>query len=361
MLYAFAYLEARYIVHRDVKANNFLLLGKTGADSKVLKLCDFDTAVQLSKSNPRVKGNVGTPSYKAPEIHLSKGASLKSDDFSLGLNLYVMLIGLHPFKWDETEDTEEIVTERILKCTEHKECDEWKALPKEDQAVVDDFIVKDEGGRKTAREALKKHHKWLWACEPKPLTIAGFASHAGELLRLMSHYVRLDGMQRAVLTLCAQMMPDSIIIAAKPPWYEMFLALDSDNDGVLKKEELEQGLRELLGSKAPKDLDVLVRGVDLNNNGAVSWDEWAALAVLSMKEAASAQEPLSTVFRLLDKFSGDKSIDEGDILALLDKPAASDKAKAAGIMKKWGKPSKSSGGKLSLDDLGEALKAAYAA
>jgi serine/threonine protein kinase len=354
MLYAFGYLEARRIVHRDVKANNFLLAGKTGVDSNVLKLCDFDTAVQLSDEVPRAPGNVGTPSFSAPEVHQKRGASLKSDGFSVGLNLYIMLIGLHPFKWDETEDTEDIVTERILKCSEHKECDEWKALPLEDQTVVEDFIILDEEARLTARDALKKHDKWLWELDPKPKPkIAGFANHASELLKLMNHYVTLNILQRTVLALCAQMMPESRIIKMSTPWYDMFLALDTDYDGILKYEELTKGLGELFGSKAPsqKDLDVLVRGLDLNKSGAVTWDEWTALSVLSMKEVAKAEEPLRTVFRLLDRPSGDNSIDVGDILALLNgKQEASDKDKAARILNK---PS------LSLEDLGKLLTDAY--
>jgi calcium-dependent protein kinase len=334
MLYAFSYLQGKLIVHRDVKANNFLLVGKRGSeDANVLKLCDFDTAIQLPDLKSRALGNVGTPSYSAPEVHDSKGASLKSDDWSLGINLYCMLIGLHPFRWS-ADDSEEDIVQRIKGASEHKDCDEWKGLKSEDHDFIDQFLLADEKKRVSAKDALV--HSWLR--EPEPSEIASYKDHAGELLKLISHFVSLDGMQKVVLTLCAQMMPESRIREAKLPWYRMFMALDKNRDGVLDYEELVQGLRDLLGSKAPSDHDLkhLVRGLDVKNSGAVDWVEWAALAVVSMGEVASAEEPLGTVFRLLDRPSGDGKIDEGDILELFKNGATGagvDRLHAARILR----------------------------
>jgi serine/threonine protein kinase len=316
MLYAFSYLQGKLIVHRDVKPNNFLLLGKRGSeDAHVLKLCDFDTAVQLLNLRSRAMGNVGTRSYSAPEVHASKGASLKSDDWSLGVNLYCMLIGLHPFRWS-ADDSEEDVIQRIKGASEHKDCDEWRGLKSEDRAFIDLFLLADEKARVAAKDAL--WHSWLLEPEP-PEKITSYKDHAGELLKRISHFVSLDFMQKLVLSLCAQMMPESRIRDAKLPWYRMFLALDKNRDGVLDYEELTKGLRDLLGSKAPSDQDLkrLVRGLDLKNSGAVDWVEWAALAVVSMREVASAEEPLCTVFRLLDRPSGDGKINERDILEII--------------------------------------------
>jgi serine/threonine protein kinase len=377
MLYAFSYLQGRCIVHRDAKANNFCLLRRSGSlDNNVLKICDFDTAVQLSDEMPRAAGIVGTASYTAPEVHAEKGSSLKSDAWTLGVNLFGMLIGMHPFRWS-AEDSDKDVIQRLTACSEHRECDEWRRLAWEDRELVDALLVADEEHRLTAREALKSHHKWLWELEPEPLKFAaGFVEHADELLRLMSRFVSLDTMQKMLLALCAQMMPESSFIDAKLPWYDMFLALDGNDDGTLDYEELAHGLRELLGSKAPPDhvLDVLVRGLDLNKSGAVPWDAWAALAVLSMSKVASAEEPLLTVFRLLDRPSGNGSIDVDDILALLNdgtsgagKQEASKRDKAALILRPWtprAPPGKSSGSNvdaspsLSLEDLRTVLEAA---
>ncbi len=90
------------IVHRDLKPQNVMLVQHAGSPDFV-KLLDFGIA-KLRKGaaldGPRtlVGEVVGTPGYMAPEQLLGEAVDARSDIYSLGVVLFVMLTGQLPFK-----------------------------------------------------------------------------------------------------------------------------------------------------------------------------------------------------------------------------------------------------------------------
>lgn len=79
------------VLHRDIKPDNILV-----SDKGVYKLSDFGSArVNYAKKNTTV---VGTPYYMPPEVAEYGVYDARSDIYSLGETLYVMLNnGKHPF------------------------------------------------------------------------------------------------------------------------------------------------------------------------------------------------------------------------------------------------------------------------
>lgn len=89
------------IVHRDIKPSNILIERSTG----IAKIADFGIVkapwVVLTK-----QGNVvGSPGYMSPEQINGFEPDPRTDIFSLGVVLYEMLVGKHPFLRDDVQST----------------------------------------------------------------------------------------------------------------------------------------------------------------------------------------------------------------------------------------------------------------
>ncbi len=89
------YAHARHIIHRDVKPSNILL----GDDGTVV-LTDFGLMLRVDPGVEPTQGqSVGTPEYVAPEQVMDGAfATRRSDVYSLGVVLYLMLTGSLPFQ-----------------------------------------------------------------------------------------------------------------------------------------------------------------------------------------------------------------------------------------------------------------------
>ena len=91
------YLHNKDIVHCDLKPEN-ILLDKfvTTRSLPLLKLCDFNYARQIGKLSKRISEK-GTRHYMAPEILYQEPHDRCIDIWSLGVIMYVTLVGKFPF------------------------------------------------------------------------------------------------------------------------------------------------------------------------------------------------------------------------------------------------------------------------
>ncbi|CAI5719374.1 unnamed protein product [Peronospora effusa] len=86
-----AYLHRHCVLHRDIKPENILIHGN------MVKIADFGLAKELEQPTTLLKRSCGTLEYAAPELLCGQPYGLKSDIFSLGIVLYVLLFGAFPF------------------------------------------------------------------------------------------------------------------------------------------------------------------------------------------------------------------------------------------------------------------------
>ena len=87
------------LIHRDLKADNVMLVPLPGVDGEAIQVLDFGIAawaeVEARKTSPGVF--VATPEYMAPEQVQGKPATPLFDIYALGVMLFEALVGEPPF------------------------------------------------------------------------------------------------------------------------------------------------------------------------------------------------------------------------------------------------------------------------
>lgn len=151
MLSAIHYVHSLQIVHRDIKAENFLF--KQKEDPSPLLLIDFGMATRLVDNDKILTQLCGSPHYVAPEL-IRRQYRFQVDMWALGVMIYLMLFGKYPF---EAQDHKTIV-QQILKT----EPDYAKGTVRPSPLAVDfmkRLLAKNPERRMTAAEALE--HAWV--------------------------------------------------------------------------------------------------------------------------------------------------------------------------------------------------------
>lgn len=165
---ALLHLHQRKICHRDLKPENLLLTSK-GSDADI-KIADFGLSKVLGEKT-MMKRSCGTWAYWAPEILRRQLYDYSVDLWSVGVILYIMLSGVHPFDPDGQSSDAQIV-ERILRAEFTFDEEYWGHVSTQARDVICHLIHMDPGQRYTCEQLLR--HPWVAGTDvsssPMPLT-----------------------------------------------------------------------------------------------------------------------------------------------------------------------------------------------
>jgi serine/threonine protein kinase len=153
LLSALAYLDSKGIAHRDLKAENIMLVSET--DHTTLKIIDFGLAGQLSSSSANFMAPCGTPTYLAPEIANGLPYGTACDVWAVGVLVFLLLSGDIPFDAPSVSSLMNCICTEALRFKDPV----WELHSARAMALNKRLLSKEPSRRPTAREAL--HDPWL--------------------------------------------------------------------------------------------------------------------------------------------------------------------------------------------------------
>ena len=111
---AFKVMELKKIIHRDIKQENVMI------HNDQVKISDFGFSRVIEAGDPNYYSRLGTPLYMPPQIIRAEPYGPKCDIWSVGILLYNMLYGFHPFI-SKNEETKVSNLVQLLKNIETRE------------------------------------------------------------------------------------------------------------------------------------------------------------------------------------------------------------------------------------------------
>jgi len=161
VLLALEYLHSVNVVHRDLKPENLLYSDRTPNAS--VKVADFGLS-KIVDSDQMLMTACGTPDYVAPEVLTLCGYNQAVDIWSLGVIMYTMLCGYHPFISDNMSELFSIIKRGRYAFPS----EEWSDISDSAKDLIGKLLEMNPKKRLTATEALR--HPWVAGKAPaKPM------------------------------------------------------------------------------------------------------------------------------------------------------------------------------------------------
>lgn len=150
------HLHSRCIVHRDLKPENFMLLYPVAMEDlgkAQLKMIDFGFSRRFVPGQ-RMQSLACTMQYVAPEV-LDANYTELCDVWSLGVSIYMLLCGAHPFPGS----SEASIVAKAKSGIFETSLTQWSAASVGGRSLVESLLVVDPFRRLTAVEIVR--HAWL--------------------------------------------------------------------------------------------------------------------------------------------------------------------------------------------------------
>ena len=283
------YLHDNKILHRDIKLENIMISGKekdkaTDEELFWIKIIDIGTAKIFDK-NKKEKDVV-----IAPEV-LKQNYNEKCDTWSVGVILYMMLVGRAPF---DGKDDEEIICKINSAEYNSKEPKLLKHSP-EVRDLVSKLLQKDTDKRYSAKEALS--HPWFEKFGGRSLFSNFKREEIEPYINNLFNYSFNSKIQQLVIAFLVHNLPssDTSIVILK-----LFRFFNKSGNCKLTKEELMNGLYDYRDKDEVNNaVDHLFTLLDGDNNGFIEFEEFLRACI--DKKIILTNTYLKYAFKFLDK------------------------------------------------------------
>ena len=289
ILRAVNYLHNLGVCHGDIKLENFVFMrSKAGIFNNPIKLIDFGFSTRQDQSLSSV---FGSPLYTSPETMEGK-STLKSDIWSVGVIVYMLLSGSAPFGGKTFSEVKTCIEKTCIADV----IKNIKNLSIIGQNFLRECLQPDLSKRISAKDALA--HPWIsssmvsrYSKIPKEAIV--------DCLESMVEYSSLGPLRRACIGLVAMHGPPIENLGL----YEgIFNLIDSNSDGYIQISELDDMLKLYSINGNPN----IFSAIDVRGDGRINFSEFLAATqvyrVLQAKELSSTYRALiESVFRKLDE------------------------------------------------------------
>ncbi|CAG9313715.1 unnamed protein product [Blepharisma stoltei] len=283
ILLAVNHLHQVGVCHRDLKPENFLF--ENDSPNAELKIIDFGLSNKFGdkfKHTTKMETFVGTPYYVAPEV-IKGEYGPKCDLWSVGVIMYVMLTGHHPFKGE----TPTQIFQNVVRGELNMESPVWETISEPAKDLLRKLIVTDPNQRLCADDALRHH--WFSDAPKAKIELDP------NIICALRHYKPKSQMQRAALGIIVKYLSLDQIKDLRQAFYD----IDLDQKGELNIDEIEQALNKC-GIELPKtQLFEIFKNLDYNGTGSVKYSEFLAATISSRIQLD--EHTLWMAFKVFDK------------------------------------------------------------
>ena len=288
------YLHEKKILHRDLKLENIMVAETekdiiTGEEYFWIKIIDFGTA-KIFEKNRVEKSVIGSSYYIAPEV-LNQRYNEKCDTWSIGVILYMSLVGSAPF--DGKTDDE--IIKRIKIGKYNKNDSRFIQHSEEVKDLVSKLLEKDINKRLSAKEAL--NHPWFEKYEGRRLFSNFLPEDIKPYIENLFKYKYNSKLQELVIAFLVHNLSnsDETLIILK-----MFRHFNKKGDCKLTKRELTEGLYTYKNKTDVDEMvDILFQRLDGDKNGFIEYEEFLRACI--DKKTLMTKKKLRYAFKFLDK------------------------------------------------------------
>ena len=265
LIRAILYLHSMCIVHNDIKPEN-IVFPNSGIFSS-LKLIDFGMSTEYYEDDPK---NLSAESIQnfSPEM-LQGMYNYKSDAWGVGLILYILVTGKHPFY--DGEQKEDLVN-KILSGEYNKDLIMSKNICLELKELIFNLLETDLDKRIELKDAID--HKFF---ELK----SDYETYIDQdVFKSMENFSKKSYLQKELLFYLAKISDNDIKYPILKTSFEQF---DINNTGFINYEDFNMVIKDNF-KMDEKEIVSLWEGLDFRNEGKIKYTEFLASTMNNFKE-----------------------------------------------------------------------------